>query len=178
VDHSGDGGARAGADVGCGAGDGSGGGDAAEEGRDEVGDALRDQLHVGVVAVAGHAVRDHGGEQAFDRGKHGDGEGRRQEAEDMRGAEVRQRERRKALRDAAEFAADGLDGQMEAAPTARVAAEERDDGAGMRGIRSRGMKRMTASETSATATVCQRMVRCARPGVSCESRNSLGTGGV
>ena len=77
VDHAGDRRARAGADVGGGAGDGAGGGDAAEERRDDVGDALGDEFDVGVVAVAGHAVGNDGGEHAFKRGQHGDGEGRR-----------------------------------------------------------------------------------------------------
>ena len=75
VDHAGDGGVRAGADVGGGAGDGAGGGDASEERGGDVGDALRDELHVGVVVIAAHAVGDDGGEEAFDGGEQGDGEG-------------------------------------------------------------------------------------------------------
>ena len=69
MDHSGDGREGAGADVGRGAGDGAGGGDASEERRGDVGDALRYKFHVGVVAVAAHAVGDDGGEQAFDGGE-------------------------------------------------------------------------------------------------------------
>ncbi len=75
MDHSGDGGEGAGADVGRGAGDGAGGGDASKERRDDVGDSLGYELHVGVVAVAAHAIGDDGGEQAFDCGEKGDGEG-------------------------------------------------------------------------------------------------------
>ena len=76
MDHSGDGGERAGADVGCGAGDGSGGGDASEERRGDIGYALGYEFHVGVVAIAAHAIGDDGGEQAFNCGEKGDGEGR------------------------------------------------------------------------------------------------------
>ena len=59
MDSGGDRRARARADVGRGAGDRAGGGDAAEERRDEVADAEREQLGVGIVPRAGHAVGDH-----------------------------------------------------------------------------------------------------------------------
>ena len=113
VDDAGDGGERAGADVGSGAGDGAGGGDSPEERRGDVGDALRNQLDVGVVTVAGHAVRDDGGEQAFDGAQHRDGEGRGEEWEDVLRAEVREGEGREAARNAAEAGADGFDVEME-----------------------------------------------------------------
>ena len=115
VDDAGDGGARAGADVGGGAGDGAGGGDAAEERGDDVGDALGDEFDVGVVAVAGHAVGDDGGEHAFKRGEHGDGEGRGDEGQDVLGVEVGNGEGREAAGNAAETAADGFDGKMKEA---------------------------------------------------------------
>ena len=44
--------------------------------RGEVGDALTDQLLVRIVPRAGHAVRDDGRQQRFDRAEHGDREGR------------------------------------------------------------------------------------------------------
>ena len=74
MNDAGERGTGAGADVGGGSGDGSGGGDSAEEGRDDVGDSLRDEFDVGVVAVAGHAVGDYGGEHALKRGEQGYGE--------------------------------------------------------------------------------------------------------
>ena len=52
--------------------------------RGEVGDALTDQLLVRVVPGAGHAVRDDGRQQRFDRAEHRDGEGRAQQLDDSR----------------------------------------------------------------------------------------------
>ena len=126
VNHAGDWGARAGANVGGGAGDGAGGRNAAEERRDDVGDALRDQFDVGVVAVAGHAVGNDGGEHAFKRGQQRHGKGRRNQRQNVLGVKVGNGEGRKAARNSAEAAADGLDGQMEQAQ-ATVQAEQRDD---------------------------------------------------
>ena len=63
-------GAGAGPHVDRGAGDRAGGGHAAEERRREVGQALAEQLAVGVVALAvGHAVGDLGRQQALQRGE-------------------------------------------------------------------------------------------------------------
>ena len=66
-------------DVGRGARDRAGGRDAAEERRRDVGDALRDELDVGLVAAADHAVGDDGGEQRLDGGEQGDRDRRREE---------------------------------------------------------------------------------------------------
>ncbi len=129
VDHAGDGGASAGADVGGGAGDGPGGGDASEKRRDDVGEALGDELDVGVVAIAAHAVGDDGGEEAFDCSEQGDGEGGGEERDDVLGVEIGKREMREALGDAAEAAADGLDGEVEEGD-GEGGEEERDDGSG------------------------------------------------
>ena len=64
----GDPGAGTGADVDRRAGDRTGGGHAAEQRRHEVGEALTEELAVGVVASAvGHAVGDLGRQQALDR---------------------------------------------------------------------------------------------------------------
>ena len=53
-----------------------GGRDAAEQRRRDVGDALRDQLHVGAVPPADHAVGDDRGEQRLDRAEQRDRERR------------------------------------------------------------------------------------------------------
>ena len=177
VDHAGDGGARAGADVGGGAGDGAGGGDAAEERRDDVGDALGDEFDVGVVAVAAHAVGDDGGEQAFDGGEQGDGEGGGQEREDVLGVEVGKCEMREA---AGECRRSGCRWSRRAggkAATATVASEERDDGAG----NAPGEARQEQDDGErgcgdgdglpADGGGVVRRARCMR------ARNSLGTGG-
>ena len=58
---------RAGANVGGGARNGASCGNAAEQRRSNIGDALRHKFHIGIVPVAGHAVGDHGGEQALER---------------------------------------------------------------------------------------------------------------
>ena len=136
VDDSGDGGERAGADVGSGAGDRAGGGDSTEERRGDVGDALRDQLDVGVVAVAGHAVRDDGGEQAFDRAKHSHGEGCGEEGEDVLRAEVGQGEVRQAAGNSTEAGPDGFDVEMEQGGGG-CAGKDREDGAGYASIDAR-----------------------------------------
>ena len=90
VDDAGDRRARAGADVGGGAGDGAGGGNSAEERRGDVGDSLRDKFDVGIVAVAGHAVGDDGGEHAFKRGKQRNRECRWDQRQDVLGVESRE----------------------------------------------------------------------------------------
>ena len=78
-----DAGAGAGADVDRGAGDRAGRGHAAEQRRDEVGEALAEQLAVGVVAAGvGHAVGDLRRQQALDRGERGDGERRAEQLAD------------------------------------------------------------------------------------------------
>ena len=83
VDHSCDRSESAGADVGGGTSDGARGRNAAEERRANVGDSLRDQLHVGVVVIAAHAVGDHGGEQAFNGGEQRDREGGREQGQNV-----------------------------------------------------------------------------------------------
>ncbi len=59
------------ADVGGRARDGAGGRDAPEERGHDVSDPQRQQLGVGVVAGAGHAVGDHGRQQRLDSAQHG-----------------------------------------------------------------------------------------------------------
>jgi hypothetical protein len=78
----------AGLEVRGGTGDGGGGGDTAKKGRDDVADALPQQLTVGAVALAGHAVEHHGAEQRLDGAEHGDGEGRRQQIPEQLPAET------------------------------------------------------------------------------------------
>ena len=69
---------------------------AAEERRDDVADALRDQLGVGVVPRAGHAVGDDRAEQRLDRAEHRDRE-RRAGISSRRSVEARaERLRRRA----------------------------------------------------------------------------------
>ena len=79
--HAGDRRLRTGPNVGRGAGDRAGGRQSAEQRRQDVRDPLCGQLDVGIVTVARHPIRDDGGEQRFDRAEHGDGQGRREEAE-------------------------------------------------------------------------------------------------
>jgi hypothetical protein len=95
--------------IGGGAGDGAGGGDAAEQRREQVGEALADQLLVGVVLGAGHAVCHHRREQGLDGAEHGDGEGRADELEDARQSEGRELEGREPPGDPAEGGAQGRD---------------------------------------------------------------------
>ena len=79
MDHAGDGRAAAVLDVRRRAGDGAGRRDAAEEAGRDVGDALGDELHVGLVAAADHAVGHDGREQRLDRREQRDRDGRRKE---------------------------------------------------------------------------------------------------
>jgi len=62
VDHRGQWRKRAGPDIGRAAGDGGGRGDATEQWRDQIAQPLADQLAVGLVAAAGHAIGDDGAE--------------------------------------------------------------------------------------------------------------------
>ena len=64
------------AHVGRGARDRAGRGESAEQRRDDVRDALTDQLLIGVVPRARHAVRDHRRQQRLDRAEHRDRERR------------------------------------------------------------------------------------------------------
>lgn len=75
VENAGKGGPRAVAEVGDGAGDRAGSGDSAEKRGGQVGDALCDEFLIGVVAFAGEAVGNDGGEKRGDGGEEGDGEG-------------------------------------------------------------------------------------------------------
>ena len=118
----------AGAHVGDGARDRAGGRNAAEEGRDEVGHALGHQLLVRVVArelggVVGHARA----QQRLDRAEQGDGDRRDQQLLDRGPGELRQREGRQRLRNAAEARADGLHRQAAAGSDRSVARHQRDD---------------------------------------------------
>jgi hypothetical protein len=128
VDDAGDRRARAGADVGCGAGDGAGGGDASEERRDNIGDALGDELDVRVVTVAGHAVGDDGGEHTFKRRQHCHGKSNGDQGLNVFGVEAGQCEGRQAARNAAEFAANGLDWKMEEEGDCRASQDGNDGG--------------------------------------------------
>ena len=113
VNHAGHRSLGAGANVGGRAGDGAGHGNAAEQGARDVGDALRHQFRVGVVAVAAHRVGDHGREQAFERGQNRHRQRGRQQRQDQVGAKLRNVDGRQGAADAAEFAADGFDRQVE-----------------------------------------------------------------
>ena len=97
-----DAGERAGAAVAHvrrGAGDRAGRREAAEQRRDDVGDALPDQLLIGVVARARHAVGDDGRQQRLDRAEHRDGERRPDQLDHPRGGDLRQLQRRQAARE-------------------------------------------------------------------------------
>ncbi len=109
MDESGDGGACSAADVGGGAGDGSGGGEASHERDDEVGEALTDEFGVRVVAGIGHAVRDGGGEEAFNGPECGDGEGGAHEGAEVGEGEGGEVPAGEGGGQFAELAADGFD---------------------------------------------------------------------
>ncbi len=83
-----------GADVDRRAGDGCGGGDAAEERRGEVGDALPDELPVGVVPLPdAHGVGHRGRQQALERGQGSHGDGGEQERVEVGQGDGRERGR-------------------------------------------------------------------------------------
>ena len=69
----------AGTDISRGPRNGSRGGDAAKERGCQIGDALRDQLHIGIMPVAGHAVGHDGRQQAFHRRQQRDRQGGRKQ---------------------------------------------------------------------------------------------------
>ena len=98
-------------------------------GDDQVGDALRQQLGVRVVPVAGHRVGDDRREQALDGGQERDRERRRQQRQDQVGAELRNRDRRQAAGDPAELRSDRLDRQLEHGDRRR-ARDQRHDRSG------------------------------------------------
>ena len=77
-----------------------------------VGDALRDQLAVGAMAAADHAVGHHRGQQRLDAGQERDRERAREQLARAFEGNVRQREVRQLRWDAAEARADGLDRQV------------------------------------------------------------------
>ena len=113
MNHAGDGGARASPNVGGSARDGARGGNAAEQRRNNVGESLSDQLDVGVVAVARHAVGNDGREHAFKRCQHSHGESCGNEGQNVLGVEIGNRKGRKAARNASESAADGFERQVQ-----------------------------------------------------------------
>jgi Phosphate-selective porin O and P len=80
---------------------------------DGVRGALRHQLAVRAVPPAGHAVGDHGREQALDRAEERERQRVRQDGDEPLHREGRQPGRRQAVRDAAEAAADRLHRQAE-----------------------------------------------------------------
>ena len=80
MDHGGNRRGRASADVGRRAGDGGGGGNAAEERRHDIAEPLANQLAIGLVFGAGHAVQHHSAQQGLNRPEHGHGKRRRQRA--------------------------------------------------------------------------------------------------
>lgn len=98
-------------DVGRRACDGARRRNAAEKRRTEIGHALRDEFGVGVVALAGHAVRDDGGEERFYPREKGDRDGWGHHGTEglvRTGRPVRHRDAH-ALGDLRETVADGLD---------------------------------------------------------------------
>ncbi len=97
------------ADVGRGSSDRARGGEPAEKPGTEVRDALSDELLVGVVLRAEHAVGDGRREQRFDGAQQRDRDRRLQQLLEAGEREMRQRERRQPARDAAERGADRRD---------------------------------------------------------------------
>ena len=96
-------------------------------GVDDVRDSLGDQLRVGIMLVAGHAVGNHGREQALDRSQAAQQSmPMAKAAESARGGTV-EWNWRKASRNAAELTADGLDRQTKECDDGG-GREERDDG--------------------------------------------------
>src|SRR6201999_133456 len=102
VHQSGKGAGGAVANVGGGARYRSRRGKAAKQRVDDIGDALSDQLLVGIVLGATHAVGDHGGQQRFDRSEQGDREGRPHQRDYLRKRQRRQRQGGQRARDSPE----------------------------------------------------------------------------
>ena len=69
-------------DVGHGAGNGTSGGNTAEDRRYDVGNALSDELGIGVVMVANDTIGHSSREQRLDGSQHGNGDGRTNQALD------------------------------------------------------------------------------------------------
>ena len=129
VRHSGDRGECAGTNIGGGASDGARGRYSTEEGRCDIGDALGDELDVGVVAIAAHAIGNYGGEQALNGRKQRHGKSGGKQGKDVLGVKRRECEVRKTLRNTAEAAANGFYRQMEESRSSRCE-HQRNDGAG------------------------------------------------
>ena len=89
----------------------------ADDRRHDVGDALREELHVGVVPVTAHPVGDDRRQQRLDGTQHRDRQRRRQQRQDQVGTKARNVNVRQAGRDAAEARADRLDGSWATATT-------------------------------------------------------------
>jgi hypothetical protein len=70
---------------------------------------LCEQLNVGVVPVAGHAVGDNCREHAFERRQYCNRKGRRDQRQNVLGVKIGEGKGRQTARDPAESAADGLD---------------------------------------------------------------------
>ncbi|MOA28236.1 hypothetical protein D3C78_1491620 [compost metagenome] len=92
-------------DIGCSTGNGSGRCETAKQWRDQISHSLTDQFLIGIVLSARHAIGHHGGQQRFDRSKHGDSERRTDQVDDARQRDFRQAQRWKALRYATKCAA-------------------------------------------------------------------------
>ncbi|MDT4852855.1 hypothetical protein FQZ97_871040 [compost metagenome] len=95
------------ADIGGGSGDGAGGGEAAEQWSSQIGNALTDQLLIGVVLGPRHAIGHHGGQQRLDGAQHGNGESRANQFDHARHRDLRPGEGGQPLGNAAEGTADG-----------------------------------------------------------------------
>ncbi|MNC01207.1 hypothetical protein D3C75_485510 [compost metagenome] len=85
-------------DIGCSTGNGPGSCKAAKQWCDQVGDPLTDQLLIGIVLGARHAIGHHRGQQRFDCSKHGDSERRTNQIDNAGRRNFRQAQRWQALR--------------------------------------------------------------------------------
>ena len=109
--------------------DRAGGRQSAEQRRGEIGDALRDQLHVGIMLIAAHAIGDHGGHQGFNRAEHRHGErGSKHGLQQIR-AKLGKGQPGKTAGDAAEPCPNGFDRKCQNHDR-EGAAHQRDDIAG------------------------------------------------
>jgi len=116
---------------------------AAKQRRNQICQALPDQLHVGVVPIAGHAIGHHRREHALQCGQHGNRERRRNQGKNVLGVKIGNRKGWKAARNPAELAADSRYRKMEERRNG-CADQQREYRRGMR-FENRGRIRMMAS---------------------------------
>ena len=93
-------------EIGGGAGNGAGSGNPHEEDTGNVGNALPDQLGIGIVIIAAHTVNNSCAQQRFNAGKKSDGQPARHNLKKQIPVKIRHLGHRQKMRNTAEFIAD------------------------------------------------------------------------